>query len=403
MKDFLVFEGISKSFGSVQVVKDLNLSITKGEVFSLLGPSGCGKTTLLRMCGGFEEPDTGRILLNGVDITSLPPNRRPVNTVFQNYALFPHMSVGDNIAFGLKVGKPSLSLKEIGMKVEWALDLIQMAEYAHRKPSEISGGQKQRVAIARAIVNKPQLLLLDEPLAALDLKLRQKMLLELDQIHDEVGITFLFVTHDQSEAMSLSDRIAVMNLGMIEQVGSPVEIYESPKSSFTAAFIGDTNFFDGNIKSLDLVGEYSILEINGLPDANCYNDRSHKVGDHINLSVRPEKIRIHKSEPEVDDHINVLKGTVEEKVYLGAFTKYWVRCDEWLIVVLDAHRHYLLDRNPPEWDDEVWLSWQRDDGFMLHSYREKDEALLTNPDDEYSELTPDTQPGSLVQNPQDDS
>lgn len=403
MKDFLVFEGISKSFGSVQVVKNLNLSITKGEVFSLLGPSGCGKTTLLRMCGGFEEPDTGRILLNGMDITSLPPNRRPVNTVFQNYALFPHMSLGDNIAFGLRVGKPSLSVKEIGKKVEWALDLIQMADYAHRKPSEISGGQKQRVAIARAIVNKPQLLLLDEPLAALDLKLRQKMLLELDQIHDEVGITFLFVTHDQSEAMSLSDRIAVMNLGMIEQVGSPVEIYESPKSSFTAAFIGDTNFFDGNIKSLDQSGEYSILEINGLPDANCYNDRSHKVGDHINLSVRPEKIRIHRSEPDVNDHINVIKGTVEEKVYLGAFTKYWVRCGEWLIVVLDAHRHYLLDRNPPEWDDEVWLSWQRDDGFMLHSYREKDEVLLTNPDEEFSELTPDTQPGSLVQNPQDDT
>lgn len=402
MKDFLVFEGISKSFGSVQVVKDLNLSITRGEVFSLLGPSGCGKTTLLRMCGGFEEPDAGRILLNGRDITSLPPNRRPVNTVFQNYALFPHMSVKDNIAFGLKVGKPSLSSKEISGKVDWALDLIQMSEYSGRKPSEISGGQKQRVAIARAIVNKPQLLLLDEPLAALDLKLRQKMLLELDQIHDEVGITFLFVTHDQGEAMSLSDRIAVMNLGMIEQVGSPVEIYESPKSSFTAAFIGDTNFFDGNIKSLDKSGDYSLLEISGLPAAHCFNDSTHKIGDHINLSVRPEKIRISKAEPEADDHINILKGKVEDKVYLGAYTKYWVRCGEWLIVVLDAHRHYLLDRNPPEWDDEVWLSWHRDDGFMLHSYREQDEVLLTNPDDEFSELSPDTQPGSLVNNPQED-
>ncbi len=401
MKDFLVFEGISKSFGSVEVIKDLNLNVKKGEVFSLLGPSGCGKTTLLKICGGFEEPDAGRMLLNGKDILSLPGHKRPVNTVFQNYALFPHLSVGENIAFGLKVSRKGFSRKEISREVDWALDLIQMNEYIHSRPSELSGGQKQRVAIARAVINKPELLLLDEPLAALDLKLRQKMLLELDQIHDEVGITFLFVTHDQGEAMSLSDRIAIMNLGKIEQVGSPAEIYESPVSSFTAAFIGDTNFFDGIVKSQSEDGQYSILDIEGLPSARCYNDQAHTVGDHINLSLRPEKIRISRKEPETDKSLNIIKGVVEDKVYLGAYTKYWVRCGNWLIVVLNAHRHFLLDRNPPEWEDEVWLSWHQDDGFILLKYRKKDEVLLTNPDEKYAGMTPDLQPGAILQSEED--
>ena len=285
--------------------------------------------------------------------------------------------------------------------MDWALDLIQMNEYIHSRPSELSGGQKQRVAIARAVINKPELLLLDEPLAALDLKLRQKMLLELDQIHDEVGITFLFVTHDQGEAMSLSDRIAIMNLGKIEQVGSPAEIYESPVSSFTAAFIGDTNFFDGIVKSQSEDGQYSILDIEGLPSARCYNDQAHTVGDHINLSLRPEKIRISRKEPETDKSLNIIKGVVEDKVYLGAYTKYWVRCGNWLIVVLNAHRHFLLDRNPPEWEDEVWLSWHQDDGFILLKYRKKDEVLLTNPDEKYAGMTPDLQPGAILQSEED--
>ncbi len=275
MASFLQFDGVSKSFGALRAVDSVSLGIQKGEFFSLLGPSGCGKTTLLRMLAGFETPDTGRILLDGEDITALPPNRRKVNTIFQSYALFPHLTVRENIAFGPRVaGWPRERVDE---EVGRMLALTQLEPQARKKPAEISGGQKQRVAIARALINKPDVLLLDEPLAALDLKLRQRMLIELDLIHDQVGITFLYVTHDQGEAMSLSDRIAVMKDGRIEQMGPPAEIYETPRTSFVAAFIGDTNFLEGKVAEI-VSGDYCRLEVDGFPEDRVLQRQADRPG-----------------------------------------------------------------------------------------------------------------------------
>ncbi len=380
MAQFLEFHNIVQAFGAVRAVDNVSLSIKQGEVFSLLGPSGCGKTTLLRICAGFQRPQSGRVILDGKDITDLPPEKRQVNTVFQNYALFPHLNVYQNIAFGLRIAKRSND--EIKREVERMLDMADMTDHAYKKVSEISGGQKQRVAIARALVNKPQVLLLDEPLAALDLKLRQRMLVELDRIHDEVGITFLYVTHDQGEAMSISDTIAVMNQGKVEQTGSPAEIYEAPRSSFVAAFIGDTNFFDGRVKRVD--GEYSLIEIEGFGDVLVFNDKKVRVGGAIHLSLRPEKLRILSQKPDDHERLNVVKGEVEEAVYLGSNTKYWVRVGEYRLAVYRTHNRFLLDEvKPISWNDEVWLTWHADDGYMLERYSEKDEELLSLPDTEY--------------------
>ncbi|MDZ4198256.1 MAG: ABC transporter ATP-binding protein [Kiritimatiellia bacterium] len=375
--DFLVFEDVSKNYGAVRAVDRATVGIRKGEVYSLLGPSGCGKTTLLRMLAGLERPDTGRILLDGQDITELPPNERKVNTIFQNYALFPHLNVWENIAFGLRVARRPR--EEIRREVDRMLHLIQMEDQALKRPDQISGGQKQRVAIARALINKPQVLLLDEPLAALDLKLRQRMLLELDRIHDEVGITFLYVTHDQGEAMSLSDRIAVMRAGRIEQIGTPAEIYEAPRTSFVAAFIGDTNFFEGVVVE-QREEDFVLLQVEGFPGrVECFNDNKHKVGDLVYLSIRPEKFRIQRDAPEATRHCNAVRGKVEEVIYLGSQTKYAVRVQDYRISVYRQHIRYQLDENPITWNDEVWISWHGDDSFMLERYSESDETLLSLP------------------------
>ena len=377
MAAFIELQGVSKRFGATTVVQPTDLSLEKGEVFSLLGPSGCGKTTLLRMLGGFLTPDTGRIFVDGKDLTGIPPNLRPINTVFQSYALFPHLTIRENIGFGLMVAKRPKA--EITSEVERMLALIQMTEHGNKRPGAISGGQKQRVAIARALINRPQLLLLDEPLAALDLKLRQRMLLELDRIHDEVGITFLYVTHDQGEAMSLSDRLAVMHEGRITQTGTPAEIYEAPSSRFVADFIGDTNLLEGTVEE-SANGDYFSLAVPSLPPVRyglldevieghhliAWKDRDLGTGCPIVLSLRPEKVSISREPPvEMNEH-NAVPGVVEDLIYLGSRTQYRVRVAPGVVLtVWQQHNRYLLDLEPIKWEETVWLSWHANDGFLM--------------------------------------
>ncbi len=378
MQGTLRFENVTKRFGDFTAVDHVTLEIEHGKVFSLLGPSGCGKTTLLRMAAGFETPDDGRVLLDGRDITGLPPEQRPVNTVFQNYALFPHLTVRENIGFGLKIAK--LPATQIKQEVDRMLDLVDLTAHADKMPAKLSGGQKQRVGIARALANKPRVLLLDEPLAALDLKLRQRLLVELDAIHDEVGITFLYVTHDQGEAMSISDTIAVMNQGRIEQIGKPAEIYETPRTSFVAAFIGDTNFLEGRVT--ESLGErFSRAEIPGLGAVMIDNDKPVRPGDRIHLSLRPEKLMVSRDKPANGQWDNAVPGTVEDIIYFGSHTRYWVRCGEYRICAEQQHRTFQLDESAPSWGDSVWLRWHANDGFLLEQYREEDEELLTLPEE----------------------
>ncbi|MCP5533282.1 MAG: ABC transporter ATP-binding protein [Akkermansiaceae bacterium] len=378
MQGTLRFENVTKRFGGFTAVDGVTLEIPHGATFSLLGPSGCGKTTLLRMAAGFEQPDEGRVLLDGRDITDLPPEKRPLNTVFQNYALFPHLSVRENIAFGLKVAKKPKD--EVRRSVDRMLELVDLGAHAAKKPAQLSGGQKQRVGIARALAMQPKVLLLDEPLAALDLKMRQRLLVELDAIHDEVGITFLYVTHDQGEAMSISDHIAVMNKGRIEQIGKPAEIYETPRTSFVAAFIGDTNFLEGRI-SETLSERFSKADIPGLGAVIIDNDKPVRPGDRIHLSLRPEKLVVSREKPSRGDWDNALPGTIEDVIYFGSHTRYWVRSGEYRLCAEQQHRTFLLDELPPKWGDEVWLRWHANDGFLLDQYREEDEELLTLPEE----------------------
>ena len=374
---YLRFENVTRRYGSFTAINDVTLDIEKGETFSLLGPSGCGKTTLLRMAAGFDQPDLGRVYLDGKDITPLPANERPVNTVFQSYALFPHLTVRENIAFGPRIAKWTPG--EIAKGVDEMLELVDLKAHGDKKPTQLSGGMKQRVALARALVNKPKVLLLDEPLAALDLKLRQRLLVELDAIHDEVGITFIYVTHDQGEAMSISDRIAVMNKGVIEQVGPPAEIYEAPRSSFVAAFIGDTNFLDGKItEAIDAC--FSRCEVKNFGSIVIDNDKHVTVGDRVHLSIRPEKLVVSRDKPAMSPMDNAVEGKVEDVIYYGSHTRYWVRCGEWRLCAEMQHRTFLLDESPPKWGDTVWLLWDANDGFLLEQYREEDEGMLTLPD-----------------------
>ncbi|HZC73760.1 MAG TPA: ABC transporter ATP-binding protein [Jatrophihabitans sp.] len=347
--------------GSVTAVDHIDLVIGEGEFFSLLGPSGCGKTTTLRMVGGFEEPTEGRILLHGTDVVSVPPNHRDVNVVFQSYALFPHMSVYENVAFGL--ARKRVDKREIRRRVGEMLELVQLEGMTRRRPRELSGGQQQRVALARALVNQPSALLLDEPLAALDLKLRQAMQLELKRIQREVGITFVFVTHDQNEALTMSDRLVVMNAGRIEQLGSPREVYEHPRTRFVAGFIGTSNIISGTVESVD--GTTAVLSTG--PDEQLIAPDALRlgasVGKSLELTVRPEKIVLSERMPAEGDRCRV-RGRVSEVVYLGTSTQYAVRTADGsdLLVFLQnaADSNDIAERG-----QDVWLSWRPEHSLAL--------------------------------------
>jgi spermidine/putrescine transport system ATP-binding protein len=306
-----MLDGVAKSFGDVPAVDDVSLQVSPGRFFSLLGPSGCGKTTTLRMIAGFERVDGGRILIEGTDITTLAPNLRPVNTVFQHYALFPHMTVEDNVAYGLRQKK--LDKGVLSERLSRAVQMVRLEEFRTRYPRQLSGGQQQRVALARALINEPTVLLLDEPLAALDLKLRKAMQQELKMLQERVGITFVYVTHDQEEALTLSDRIAVMNRGRILQEGSPSEIYERPRSRFVADFIGQTNFFEGVVET---AGDRVIVRT---PSGSIRGQATHPVsaGQNVVVSVRPEAIR-----EKTEASANHLAGTLARVTYLGDLIQY---------------------------------------------------------------------------------
>lgn len=310
-RPLLILKQLSKTYGSNAVLNNFDLTIFDGEFFTLLGPSGCGKTTVLRMIAGLETADVGEIHLAGEEISSLPAEKRPVNTVFQSYALFPHMSVFDNVAFGLKMS--GVAKDQIKPRVIEALEMVRLADFADRKPSQLSGGQQQRVAIARAVVNRPKLLLLDESLSALDYKLRQQMQVELKRLQRKLGITFVYVTHDQEEALSMSDRVVVMHKGMVQQLGTPREIYENPANLFVAQFIGEINRLDGEIVEIDGNHEYEV-KVEGM-QWRLHAEHNFKVGDKVNVLLRPEDLRVEY----IDDphESQVLTGTVVERNYKG--------------------------------------------------------------------------------------
>jgi len=371
----VVINGVSKSFGNFEVLHGVDLVINKGEFFSLLGPSGCGKTTLLRIIAGFETPDSGTLTFDGIDVLALPPNRRHANTVFQSYALFPHLTVFENVAFSLRLKKQPNS--GVNAKVGEYLKLVQLENHAQKKPNQLSGGQKQRVAIARALINEPSVLLLDEPLSALDAKLRQHMLIELDTIHDKIGITFIYVTHDQQEALSVSDRIAVMNLGDILQVGTPHDIYESPAKDFVARFIGETNLFDATVAKVEKMAgansdpaeiEYMAeLDIAELGRIKVTTVDAVKPGQKVSFTIRPEKIVISKEKPATKrDDINLFQGIVDEPIYSGFQTKFYIKLNgSTLIRVIKQHAKYSDEGPDIVWKDQVFLSWSAHDGYVV--------------------------------------
>lgn len=354
---------VAKSFGDVDAVKGISLEIFHGEFITLLGPSGCGKTTTLRMIGGFEEPDRGDVLIEGLSVKGKKPFQRDVNTVFQSYALFPHMNVFNNVAFGMKM--KNVKEKEFRPRVEEALSMVKMDQYADRLPKQLSGGEQQRIAVARAIVNNPRVLLLDEPLGALDLKLRKQMQVELKHLQKKLNMTFIYVTHDQEEALVMSDRVVVMNNGLVEQVDTPTEVYRYPKSRFVADFIGDTNLLQCTVRSIK--DELLILDYQGTSFKSLARlEGIAATGDKGYLSIRPEEISISEQEPQtlqtakeplsINSEINVLPALVEEIIFVGSNAKLIARTKTSTGFRITAHTslasgNYLLNR-------DVFLSWE---------------------------------------------
>ncbi len=356
--EVIQLRGVAKHFGAAVAVHEASFGIRRGEFFSMLGPSGCGKTTTLRMIAGFESPTAGQILLEGVDVSRTPPYRRNVNTVFQQYALFPHMTVAENVAFGLKSRKVGGS--EITARVAEMLDVVRMADFAARKPAQLSGGQQQRVALARALVNRPAALLLDEPLAALDLKLRQAMQLELKRIQRDTGGTFVFVTHDQQEALTMSDRVAVMSDGWVEQIGTPEEIYHRPTTAFVAGFIGEANLLSG------------------------------LAGDGRLLMVRPERIRLERRPPAAPDA--GIGGTVQEIIFRGSTTHVSLASTAGPIVANITDGAALGDMRPGA---EVWAVWEASAAYPLPATRDADDLDDAEPDDPHRTDATDPSNGEL--------
>ncbi len=352
---------LTKRFGTLTAVDDVSFSVAAGEFFSLLGPSGSGKTTILRIIGGFEVPDAGEVYLGGEQITYRPPEKRDVNIVFQNYALFPHLNVFENVAFGpRRQGWPEAKIRQ---EVGRLLEMVHLTGYEKKYPRQLSGGEKQRVALIRALITRPQVLLLDEPLGALDLKIRQQLQLELVNIQYEVGITFIYVTHDQGEALTMADRIAVMDQGRILQIGDPKMIYEHPVNRFVAHFIGNTNLFEGKV--VEVAGDRARVDVPGLMEVWGVPTRPVTVGASVTVSVRPEKVRIARRRP-TDPGYNAVEGVVEDLIYLGVSTEFIVR-------LKNGHRVRVFAQNISRedeiwtitWDDRVWVYWRPERSLIL--------------------------------------
>lgn len=360
--EFVRVDDVVKIFDDTVAVKSVSLSVRRHEVFALLGSSGSGKSTLLRMLAGFEEPTSGRIFLDNQDITDLPPYRRPVNMMFQSYALFPHMTVEANVAFGLK--QEGVPRNEIHDRVFEALDLVQMAGYSRRKPHQLSGGQQQRVALARSLVKRPKLLLLDEPMSALDKQIRQKTQVELVKILEQVGVTCILVTHDQEEAMTMADRLAVMSEGRIVQCGSPYEVYEFPNSRFVASFIGTTNLFTGTI----VVDEADHVQIESEElsrPLHVSHGVSEPLGMEVHVSIRPEHVRVQREQPTAPN--NWAHGVVSHVAWMGSYASYQVRLDSGFVVLASVPSTALAHADAPGIDDEVYVTWSHDCATVLAS------------------------------------